>query len=144
MKKCLTFFIISILSLVLSCCSARCDYQFMQSENNIKAIEIVNIIDYVDIFSEDNDTIEVIAVIDPSQRNAFLSGLYDIPCYKYYGDRIEYIDGYAIRITHNDDAYELIDKETVYYETVDGQWKFSPYHFNNEEFDSFLSIYAAN
>lgn len=144
MKKSVTFLTIIILSLFLSCCSTRCDYQFVQAESDIKTIEVVNVIDYVDIFDEDYDSFEVIAVVDSGLKEDFLSDFRNIACYRYHGDRVEYIDGYAIRIIYNDDAYELIDKETVYYETADGQWKFSPYHFDNEAFDSFLRSYVTD
>ena len=130
-----------LLCFTLSGCGTEVSFSLSQPENNIKQIEVVWVYNWLTYEHTDTDTFEIISTVSEKQHDIFLEDLYNVSCYRYRGDRIEGFDQNTIRITYLDGSIELIGARSVYYETVEGEWEYPPYHFDGEAFDDFISKY---
>lgn len=140
MKKYLLCFLYILFINMLLGCSPSCTYEFLQHSSNIEKIEIVDVAPFYNHIEGGPEIINVIKEIVDAEQEDFLEAFLRVPCYRYFGDRKEYIGGEAIRIIYLDGSFELIDIDTVYIEFGDGQWNILSYHFNEHEFEKFTDL----
>lgn len=128
---------------LLSGCGVAKTYSLAQSERNIAQIEIIDIKNWHEYTPGGDYEFEVVREISAKYHSTFLEELYDVPCYSYYGSPYDGFAENTIRISYLDGSFELVSEKTVYYEAVDGDWTYPSYDFEEEAFNSFLSLWKA-
>ena len=129
MKKKIIFAIsaLMVVVLVLSACSGKKAYKFINEESEMSTIEIVRLCEYDQEKEEFKE--ELISVIE--NRSDFLSDFKKVECYNHWSDPNGVHEGdVVIKITYKNGEYELINHS--------GQGKYR--HF--EDNPSFLQVYA--
>ncbi|MBR7112627.1 MAG: hypothetical protein IKC75_06905 [Clostridia bacterium] len=128
MKK-LTF-VVSLLMIflcVLSACSRKKAYEFINDESEISAIEIVKLCEYDQEKGEYQE--QLISTVE--DHETFLSDFKEIDCYNHWSDPTGVFENdIVIKISYTNGEYELIHHS--------GQGKYR--HF--EDNPSFLQVYA--
>ena len=128
MKK--IIFIVSvliILTCVLSACSGKKAYEFINIESEISSIEIIKLCEYDQEKGEYKE--QLISTIQ--DHETFLSDFNDIDCYNHWTDPTGvFEDDIVVKISYKNGEYELIHHS--------GQGKYR--HF--EDNPSFLQVYA--
>lgn len=134
---------IFVLMLMLCCagCKKKDKYEFLQDISEIKSIEIVEI----GVLEKNTEEISMSVLSVIEEKDAFLTEFLEINCFSLFGDPQgvgEYSE--VIKITYNDDEYELID--------VGGQAeytherKFKNYvgyrYFDEIQFEALISKYC--
>ena len=140
MKKVLFSILFVVLIFIQISCSNRVEYSLSQPLSNIEQVEIVFIDNYTDIFNNPS-AIKISACIESDLIDTFFADFSNVTCKSYIGDRIEYIDDYAIRVKYCDGACELIGKQSVYCEAENGSYFFPSYYFDENEFTLFINAY---
>ena len=133
---------ILLCTLIFSGCVRRVTTPLSQPENQVAAIEILDVYRWHEHTPGEplqDGIFEVVCEI-PSHEE-FLDALNQLPRYSTFGDPIEGFNGNTVRITYQDGSFEMIGKRCSYYETPDGDWDYEHDHFNHESFEEFLSTY---
>ena len=127
MKK--LFFVVSILMIlicVLSACSGKKAYEFINDESKISNIEIVRLGEYDQEKGEYQE--QLISTVE--DRETFLSDFNEVDCYNHWTDPTGvFEDDVVIKIYYENGEYELIH--------YSGQGKYI--HFED---GSFFRVYA--
>lgn len=133
---------LALILLHLGGCKAQRHYLFSQQIENIDNIEIV----YIDPFSAitEYDQLESIATISSEQWESFIHDFHAIPCSAYFLDPYQAIEGNVIRITYKDGGYEVISEYSGLQITSNGEWKYPPYYFDSQAFNSFVEATIRN
>ena len=137
MKKSI-FAVVLLFGLLLCCngCIANKTYTFMQTADNISAIDIV----YVEPFfnSKNYSKARVIRAIDSEHWEAFFSDFSSIPCKSQGMDPSQSTSGTVIRITYTDGCCEIISAYTGLQISSKGECHYPFLRFDNDAFGAFI------
>ena len=123
--KCIKWMVILFIALCLPGCSKRNLYQLVQTYQNIQGVEIVDV--KVCYSPEENAFFHEITsqkVIDQQLREVFINDISELPCEQHFQAPPRWIEGEAIRIIYIDGSCEMIDADTGYYESANGETTF--------------------
>ena len=134
MKKSI-FAVVLLFGLLLCCngCKANKTYTFMQTADNISAIDIV----YVEPFF--NDQVRVIRAIDSEHWEELLSDFSSIPCKSQSMDPYHSTSGTVMRITYTDGCYEIISAFTGKQINTKGECHYPFLRFDIDAYRDFIN-----
>lgn len=134
---------ILIFSFMLCCggCEKKTEYDFLQNKSEIKSIEIVEMGKFEE--NVEVDSMTVICVIEEIEN--FLTDFLEMNCYCNFGDPqgvMEYSK--VIKITYNNDEFELIDVGGQARYTHERQYRnYTGFrYFDKEQFEKLISKYC--
>lgn len=133
-----------LIVLLLTSCSGKTDYQFLNSESNIVSIEIgyVEEINTENVITQDFITINTLT---NDQFTIILEELRKIECFMYFTDPKTLKNGSnGIKITYNNGDFEIIgaDGQAKYkdgYYRTDGY-----YYFDDDMFQELIDNWSNN
>ncbi len=147
-KKICTLVIVltAVLFLLAGCKGDETEYPFEQPDSSISSIEVVQVFDYRDILKEQYDAITVGAIISESEQRQFLSEFRQIPCFRYWNDPADIIEGVVLRINYKNGDFELIGSLCGYYcvnsQAENHQARFKSYYFDEDAFMKVIERYC--
>lgn len=129
--------------LLSGCGTLPVKYHLEKDTSSISRIEIVNVPDADEVYLSNYDNIAVIATVNKTEWEKFWSDFNQIPRFRVLQDPMEYIEGYAIRITYDSGELELIGQYSALYD--DGKYELSRRYkwagFDENAFAEFISVY---
>lgn len=138
-------FILMILTGVLSLCSGKKAYEFMNDESEISTIEIVKLCEYDQEKGEYQE--QLISTVE--DHEAFLSDFKKVDCYNHWMDPSGvFEDDIVIKIYYENGEYELIhySGQGEYRHLEDGRSFFAEYagyrYFDEEQFNQLIEEYS--
>lgn len=121
-------FLVLILLLLIAGCKANNKYEFAQTIDNMKKVEIIKVEEGEETALIELDSFDII------------SDIQDLSCEKYWNDPCQVINGLAVKIYYDDSSYEIITWECNVFcenEICDYGWEY----FDMEEFNSTIESY---
>ncbi len=125
--------------MVTSGCKIKTEYEFINEETRVSAIEIVLVGEGRPYTPNEQEVLTTINDI-----NEFLSEFKELNCYKHIGDPLGiWPDTIAIKVIYDNGEYELIAAMGQATYTLEEQYRNfnAGKYFEHEQFDQFLSNY---
>lgn len=125
-----------LIVLIFAGCSTQVVYPFMQSEENIVAIDII----YADPYSytEDYGALMPVFSVSPEHWQRFIADFEEIPCKHAPMDPLQGHSGEVIRITYADGGYEVIGPYAGLHVDSKDNWIYKDYYFEKDIFAEFV------
>ena len=130
-------FLVFMCCLLLLCSCNNRQYSFGQKSENIKSIDIIYVSPYKIYSNESYAQFEAIATIDRTAWDDFIQAFREIPSKKQFHDPTWGISGNVIRITYEDDSFDVICAYGSLYYSVD-DWENQYYLLDETLYDSFV------
>ena len=137
--------LIVVLLFILFGCHKIVEYHFLQSEENIARIEIVRIEndDNIPILKSDPFVHVLLVEIPQDKIDDFIGDFTHLLCYEYFSDPGSiFPNDMAIKITYNNDDYELISEDAQATFQKNKFKGYGYYYFDHDDFIQLLAKYS--
>lgn len=127
--KSILLIIIIILSLLSTGCQTNDKYEFAQTMDNMKKVEIINV---------ENGEEKVLIELDSFD---IISDIQELSFKKYWNDPCQVINGLAVKIYYDDSSYEIITWECNVFckdEICDYGWEYFDMDAYTETIEAYL------
>ncbi len=122
---------------ILGWCAKTSEYKLVKPEDNITNIELVYIENNLIVFYEQFDKIEVKKTIPQDEWKAFLNEIDELPSGERFAPPCDSISGLAVKITYDEEDFELVNYGVVYYfDNEDGEY--IQYYFKDSSLDMLI------